>query len=1720
MRISNLVAIRLLSILTVVVLGFAQPGFAQPEPANVQALLSLEQTSASAALSRNANPYLKRLIEDSQSEVITLARDHGQFVLDEQQWLDIPLEPGVTVRARKLHYGVESGMGVWVGEVQADDLRQRRGEATTDLSREVALDPQNLAVLVRNGEQISGTVSAGGREYQIEPLDKGQVAITRIKLSDNGKDQDDTPSEVAKAVVISAGESRKGAGQQTIRILTVFSNDVKNAYADPVALGVQRFQYFKEIARASGVTVVYENAGVEHLPYDESSFPGCDQLQCMNNQLAEVRSNSQTVQQQFKAHVVMGLVAKKLTSRGCGLAGVIGATNVANSVGYACVGESGTYAHELGHVIGAHHSGMSTPFAYSSAFCQGSVEPKWQTIMAYCDSSGRVVDLFSNPERTYEGIPMGVVGRSDNARSIDNWYPTLVSLFPPPDDSAPPIASGFVELGQKELPFSGERATLNGAASRNPGTDALRYEWTQTAGVPAVTLDNSQAMKATANFPEVSVPTDYRFRLTVTNATGQVDSSEVGVRVYPRDSGTACENVAPWDPDQTYSVPGQPVSYQGSLYQLITPPTGSHTQRPPVVWSGLVGPMNWALRKTCDAPRTLEQRLATLDAWAQANGAAPVTTGLQQQLRNLLVQQQFTWPVAEAAGRLRPIAFESKNCVVSDPANPARLVLQQACSEARASRWLLDASGRLHGMDDPGGCLQNNGDNQRVTLAPCSDTSTPWIRLKGNVSDYQVISGQALLSNFTLHGTVNYGDYLADDGNDNLIVRTRTQTNSIRYATFGNVPQDSSLLLAHANAQTLTALGRVLDGEGVPGTAPPLPPQIIVSGPSTAVAHEPVVLDASQSSSINPGASDLLYTWQAPPGISADTNGAQLRFTAPNVSAATPFVFNLTVSDGLVQAQQTHTVTVTRQGHGDPEGELSLPAEVLEKTAVTFTANVRSPGGLPLTYTWQRPIGFTGTVGNTAAVTLTAPAVAADTPVAVQVTITDPKGGSLTLSGTLLVKKDTQMTGGRIDGPSEVDSEESVTLDAFINNPQNRPLTYVWTVSSPATGQFEIVGPSDQRQIHIKAPRITNPNQYNTGQVRVVVRDGVRTVSIPNRPLKINAAVLPPLTGRFIVPNYVNLNDVFEPRVVLDNADDREIRYEWWLYPGYYEMVSSDPAQPTARIRAIRPYHFGDGIAIEARVRDDSAGRSTTFRTAIRIEEPKGNNPPQGQIEGPVEVASGEPVNYRAGFTSPVGNPLSYAWVKGPLIGATPNNPDQSWTAPVVSTDQVITVRVTVTDNAGNANSHAIAVLIKAPTDNPPPQPPVGQIISDDAVQSGALVHFSTDASSTPPGDTLTYAWSAPSGFTGAIGDQPAGSLTAPVIDADTLSTVQLTVTDSKKAQHVMRKTLTVKAQVPVPVARIDGPDEVDAGAVATWSAGQSSGAGLRYEWKSSGFTPATSSQVSPSFTAPLTEGSRTLELTVTNAMGMTATARKTVNVSTPPPAPVARVTGSQIVEAGKSGVWSASESTGNGLRYKWTGIGFTPVTSTQVSPTFTAPATAGVAAHLELTVTSATGATATTMFTVTVLPAKPSPAPIARITGPDSQLANKAGTWSASGSSGEGLRYAWQASGFTPASSTQVSPTFTAPATAGARTLVLTVTDASGATATANQAVNVVPAPAGDCAPPWIASRVYALNNEKVSHEGYNYEVAHWTQNQRPDLNWVVTGSAKPWRRLQTCTP
>ncbi|MCB0701625.1 MAG: zinc-dependent metalloprotease [Candidatus Kapaibacterium sp.] len=86
-----------------------------------------------------------------------------------------------------------------------------------------------------------------------------------------------------------------------------------------------------------------------------------------------------------------------------------------------------TFAHELGHLMGARHDygagGANTyyniPFAYGHGYCYSSGSGSWRTIMSYNSCGADRINYWSNPNVTYGGVVMGTTNREDNAHVLN-----------------------------------------------------------------------------------------------------------------------------------------------------------------------------------------------------------------------------------------------------------------------------------------------------------------------------------------------------------------------------------------------------------------------------------------------------------------------------------------------------------------------------------------------------------------------------------------------------------------------------------------------------------------------------------------------------------------------------------------------------------------------------------------------------------------------------------------------------------------------------------------------------------------------------------------------------------------------------------------------------------------------------------------------------------------------------------------------------------------------------------------------------------------------------------------------------------------------------------------------------------------------------------------------------------------------------------------------------
>ncbi len=208
------------------------------------------------------------------------------------------------------------------------------------------------------------------------------------------------------------------------------------------------------------------------------------------------------------------------------------------------------------------------------------------------------------------------------------------------------------------------------------------------------------------------------------------------------------------------------------------------------------------------------------------------------------------------------------------------------------------------------------------------------------------------------------------------------------------------------------------------------------------------------------------------------------------------------------------------------------------------------------------------------------------------------------------------------------------------------------------------------------------------------------------------------------------------------------------------------------------------------------------------------NDPPVANAGPDQTVTSGDTVNLTGAASSdPNGDPLTFAWTQpsGPVVtlsGA--NTATPSFTAPSVTTNTDLTFSLQVCDPEPLCSTDTVVVTVQPqPTVN---VPPVANAGPDQTVTSGDTVNLTGAASSDPNGDTLTFAWTQPSGpvvtLSGANTATP--SFTAPSVTTNTDLTFSLQVCDPEPLCSTDTVVVTVQPQptVNVPPVANAGPDQ------------------------------------------------------------------------------------------------------------------------------------------------------------------------------------------------------------------------------------------------------------------------------------------------------------------------
>ena len=338
-----------------------------------------------------------------------------------------------------------------------------------------------------------------------------------------------------------------------------------------------------------------------------------------------------------------------------------------------------------------------------------------------------------------------------------------------------------------------------------------------------------------------------------------------------------------------------------------------------------------------------------------------------------------------------------------------------------------------------------------------------------------------------------------------------------------------------------------------------------------------------------------------------------------------------------------------------------------------------------------------------------------------------------------------------------------------------------------------------------------------------------------------------------------------------------------WTAPSGVTLSSTTVAKPT--FTAPTQLAANKELSFDLTVSDS---RSQTATDTVTVTVTAGTNDAPTANAGPDQtVAEAASVTLDGSKSSdPEGETLTYAWTAPEgmtLTGDTTAAP--TFTAPSqLAADEALVFSLVVTD-ARNAASAADTVTVTVTAgDNDAPTAEAGDAQTVDEGVPVTLSGSGTD----PEGETLTYAWTAPSDVT--LDDATAASptFTAPTgLTANKDLEFSLKVKDARNSESAA-DTVTVTVDA-VPTADAgDDQDTVAEGATVTLDGSESADPGggtLKYAWTQTSGTTMTLSDAKverPTFTAPsqlVTNAELEFSLTVTDTRDQ-ASAADTVKIT------------------------------------------------------------------------------------------------------------------------------------------------------------------------------------------------------------------------------------------------
>ncbi|HAQ20836.1 MAG TPA: hypothetical protein DCR40_16630, partial [Prolixibacteraceae bacterium] len=614
--------------------------------------------------------------------------------------------------------------------------------------------------------------------------------------------------------------------------------------------------------------------------------------------------------------------------------------------------------------------------------------------------------------------------------------------------------------------------SLNGTLSADPDNDLLAYHWTAPAGI---VLSNSNNAHPEFQSPNVTVDTDYSFKLKVNDGALDSPEDEVIVRVL------------------TYRVP---IANAGSDFSsnegLIVSLDGSASSDPKggaltYQWSapsGIILSSNTAQKPSFTAPQVAQDSPYTFSLIVN-NG---VTNSLADQI-TITIKQVNKPPVANAGNDFSP--YESTLVTLNGSES------FDADNDEISYLW----------TPPPGINLNSNSTMKPVFFTPGVDSDTEYtFKLTVNdgnftsMSDYVVIT----VRNTNKKPVANAGiDIFVDEGTITTLDGTRSSDPENDALTYlWTAPNEITLNSPSASKPTFTApevqtdqtykftltvndgkLDSYTDEVEVTVKQVNKAPFANAGRDQSVIENSICALDGSES--FDQENNGLVFLWTAPTGINLNSNSAMKPiFYTPGVNSATEFTFKLTVNDGFHTSLPDFVVITVKKVNEKPVANAGINKSVNEGAIASLDGTGSSdPENDALTYLWTAPNEITLSSSSTSKPTFTAPEVQSDQTYTFILTVNDGKLDSYTDEVEVTIKQVNKAPFANAGTDQSVNEKSVCTLDGSTSTDSDSDvITYLWTSPAGIT-----LSSNTAQKPTFTAPEVTGNTNYT---FTLVVNDG------------------------------------------------------------------------------------------------------------------------------------------------------------------------------------------------------------------------------------------------------------------------------------------------------------------------------------------------------------------------------------------------------------------------------------------------------------------------------------------------------------------------------------------------------------------------------------------------------------------------------------------------------